>query len=264
MQFTLTGFRHDSGLRVFQFQGIAAGKTRSDFFISADLTLIRTYGIRIQELPLLCLRVLEQREFAEQEHTLAYAEEDMRQYMNLCVAERNAAKKKFTRWSGPGARQNPIQYLPVGGHGDLPGRAAITGIEKPQSRIAPGAFLIRNDAGFRETRAGGTYPFSARWSFLTDSSARQELETGLATSGEDVFSVPGTIWRAATGVDSQQMIEAALGRVLAAAELRRCNCLKIDEVKIHSFESVRYASLSGHARRQSQGGSFPPDQPMTL
>src|SRR6185437_6277359 len=66
MQFTLTGFRHDSGLRVFQFQGIAAGKTRSDFFISADLTLIRTYGIRIQELPLLCLRVLEQREFAEQ------------------------------------------------------------------------------------------------------------------------------------------------------------------------------------------------------
>jgi len=75
MQFVLTGFKHDGRLRVFEFQGIAADKTRSEFFVSADLTLIRTYGIRVQELPLLCLRLLEQHEFSEEERTLVFAED---------------------------------------------------------------------------------------------------------------------------------------------------------------------------------------------
>lgn len=116
MQFVLTGFKHDRGLRVFEFEGIAADKTRSEFFVSADLMLIRRYGIRVQELPLLCLRLLEQHEFKEQEHTLIFAEEEMRQHMNLCTAERDAAhRKKPPRRPIPSAGQNRIQVFPVAG-----------------------------------------------------------------------------------------------------------------------------------------------------
>lgn len=94
MQFVLTGFRHDAALRVFEFEGIAADHTRTNYFVSADLMLIQRYGIRVQELPLLCRRLLEQHEFGENEHTLTYAEENMRTYMNYCTAEREAAQRK--------------------------------------------------------------------------------------------------------------------------------------------------------------------------
>lgn len=113
MQFVLTGFKHNGGLRVFEFQGIAADKTRSEFFVSADLMLIRRYGIRVQELPLLCLRLLERQEFGEQQHTLIYAEEEMRQHMNLCSAERDAApRRKPPRRPLTSAGQNSVHVFP--------------------------------------------------------------------------------------------------------------------------------------------------------
>jgi len=59
MQFLLTGFREDLGFRVFAFQGVAADNTRSAFWVRADIALIRRYGIRVQELPLLCRGLLE-------------------------------------------------------------------------------------------------------------------------------------------------------------------------------------------------------------
>ena len=93
MQYILTGFKHDAGLRVFEFEGIATDKTRARFFVSADVMLGQRYGIRVQELPLLCLRLLEQHEFGENEHKLTYAEDDMRAHRNY-NAEREAAQKK--------------------------------------------------------------------------------------------------------------------------------------------------------------------------
>lgn len=51
MQFILTGFTPDTGFRVFAFQGIGTDRTRTDFTVRTDLSLIRRYGIRMQELP---------------------------------------------------------------------------------------------------------------------------------------------------------------------------------------------------------------------
>jgi hypothetical protein len=115
--------------------------------------------------------------------------------------------------------------------------------------IARGAILIRSDGRLPETLTGETRPFSPHWSFLTDQPGEQPLEKRLATAGWTSSHRAGPLRRAATGVEPHQMIESALKRLLAGAGLESCNCLEIDEVRMHSLETIRYASVSGRARQ---------------
>lgn len=109
MQFTLVGFKQDEGFRVFTFEGIAEDRTRTTFTVRTDLALIRGYGIRVQELPLLCRGLLErmtstaidvagqepgseERTFSER--TWTYTEAEMRLHANSCQEARDAAQKK--------------------------------------------------------------------------------------------------------------------------------------------------------------------------
>jgi len=124
--------------------------------------------------------------------------------------------------------------------------------------IAPGALLIRHEGRFPEGPARGMCSFSVHWSFLTDNSALQILDGQLVAAQGDSFHTVDAIQRAATGIGNREMIKAALERVLAGAGLRGCDCLEIAEVKIHSFMTIGYASVSGRARRLS-GGAFLPD-----
>jgi hypothetical protein len=94
MQFTLTGFKQDLGFRVFSFERVAADRTRTPCSIKADLSLVRTYGIRVQELPLLCRDFLEQHDHGIQETTLILTENDMKIHADLCTATRNEAAKR--------------------------------------------------------------------------------------------------------------------------------------------------------------------------
>ena len=94
MQFILTGFTQETGFRVFAFEGIGAERTRTEFTVKTDLELIRKYGIRVQELPLLCRRLLEREDAAEQKRTWIFTEQEMRVYANNCIAEHDAEKKK--------------------------------------------------------------------------------------------------------------------------------------------------------------------------
>ncbi len=118
-----------------------------------------------------------------------------------------------------------------------------------QAAIAPGVILIRNDARLPETLIGGTSPFCMQWSFLKDDSDRPMLEKRLAGLGWASSSGAGAIRRAASGRDKQEMIEAALERVLAGASLQGCNCLEIDEIRMHSFLAISYVSVSGYGRQ---------------
>jgi hypothetical protein len=99
MQFSLIGFSQDTGFRVFAFEGTAAGRVRIEYTVRADLSLIRKYGIRVQELPLLCRGLLERAGEGEQECMATYTEEEMRLHAHNCAAARNAAiqKKKSPR-----------------------------------------------------------------------------------------------------------------------------------------------------------------------
>jgi len=121
--------------------------------------------------------------------------------------------------------------------------------------IAPGALLIRHDGRFPEGRVRGMCPFAGHWSFLTDNSARQILGGQFVAPEADSFHTVNAIQRAATGIDNREMIKAALERVLAGAGLRGCDCVEIAEVRMHSFLTIRYASVSGRARRLAGAGS---------
>jgi hypothetical protein len=94
MQFMITGFKQDTVFRVFTFDGVAADRSRTEFTVKTDLALSRSYGIRVQELPLLCRSVLERRDEETQERAFTFTEQDMRQHANGCAAEKDAAMKK--------------------------------------------------------------------------------------------------------------------------------------------------------------------------
>jgi hypothetical protein len=94
MQYILTGFTHDMGFRVFAFEGIGEDRGRTDYKVRADLALIRRYGIRVQELPLLCRGILERRNEGEGQRTFTYTEADMRLNADLCASRTAVAQKK--------------------------------------------------------------------------------------------------------------------------------------------------------------------------
>lgn len=97
MNFILTGFTQSTEFRVFEFDCVGPTQPRTQFTVRADLGLIRRYGIRLQDLPLLCRAVLETREEAGEARAFTFTEEKMNLYMKDCAAAKElAAQKKKT------------------------------------------------------------------------------------------------------------------------------------------------------------------------
>ena len=94
MQFSLIGFSQDIGFRVFAFEGTSADRTRAAYTVRADLALTRKYGIRVQELPLLCRALLERAGEGEQTSPATFTEEEMRLYSHNCTEARDAAIRR--------------------------------------------------------------------------------------------------------------------------------------------------------------------------
>lgn len=94
MQFMLMGFTQEMGFRVFRFERMGADRTRMEYRVRADLALTRKYGIRVQELPLLCRRLLERSGESEQQPMITYTEADMRLQASDYAAARDAAAQK--------------------------------------------------------------------------------------------------------------------------------------------------------------------------
>ena len=103
MQYILTGFTHDMGFRIFAFEGIGEDRVRTEYKVKADLALIHRYGIRVQELPLLCLGILERRNEAEEQQTFTYTEGDMRRNAELCAGRAADAQKRKAPRNTPSA-----------------------------------------------------------------------------------------------------------------------------------------------------------------
>lgn len=97
MLFVLKGFTPETKFRIFAFDGVADDRSRTEYTVKTDLSLIRTYGIRVQELPLLCRGLLERRDQSESTHTFTFSEEEMRNYATSRAADKDAADKKKAR-----------------------------------------------------------------------------------------------------------------------------------------------------------------------
>lgn len=102
MQYILTGFTHDLGFRVFAFEGIGEDRVRTEYKVRADLALTHRYGIRVQELPLLCRGILERRNEEEEQQTFTYTETDMRENAELCALRAADAQKRKAPRKPPG------------------------------------------------------------------------------------------------------------------------------------------------------------------
>jgi hypothetical protein len=94
MQFVMTGFREATGFRIFAFEGIAADRTRTEFTVKTELAILGRYGIRLQELPLLCRALLERRAEGETGNALTYTEDDMRSFAAVAAAHAEAAQRR--------------------------------------------------------------------------------------------------------------------------------------------------------------------------
>jgi hypothetical protein len=55
----LAGFKDRDGARHFSFECVAADRSRTAVVVGADMALARKHEIRLQELPLLCVRLIE-------------------------------------------------------------------------------------------------------------------------------------------------------------------------------------------------------------
>ena len=108
MQFIFTGFSQITGFRVFAYQSIGDDKTKTKLAVRADMGLGRKHGIQLQEWPLLCREMLEQRtEDIERGYCeLIFDEDRMRRHTEARVATRLAAlaKRKAPR---PAPRVSP-------------------------------------------------------------------------------------------------------------------------------------------------------------
>jgi hypothetical protein len=124
MQFTLTGFTQDSGCRVFAYDGVGEDRTRIKFTVRADLALSRKYGIRLQELPLMCLEILERSSAMDEVsgaepavtlRSLSFTEAAMIRYADEVVAARDAAALKRSssrRQQPPKEAAEPGEFNP--------------------------------------------------------------------------------------------------------------------------------------------------------
>lgn len=114
MQFLLTGFTHDRGFRIFTFEGISPDRIRAPFTVRADLDLSRRYGIRLQDLPLICRSLLEGMGDGEQQHAFTFTEDAMRLRANnlaaiqaLATVNKKPPRKKVTENNGMAWRSSP-------------------------------------------------------------------------------------------------------------------------------------------------------------
>lgn len=97
--FVLSGFSQQRGIRRFAFEAIAKDHSRSKVSVSADLSLIRGYGIHLQDLPLLCLELLESFPDSETGSQFDFSEGEMRRQKDVRIAAlaASAQKRKFSR-----------------------------------------------------------------------------------------------------------------------------------------------------------------------
>ena len=94
-RFILKGFSHVMDVRVFEFESVArVDAVRTQFTVRIDIALARKYGIRLQDLPLLCSGVLDQ--CGQETDTRAFTcrEAEMRVYANTLAARLEAARHK--------------------------------------------------------------------------------------------------------------------------------------------------------------------------
>jgi hypothetical protein len=110
-QFLLTGFSQSAGIRIYAFEGRVDAQPIY-YTVAVDLALIPGYGIRIQDLPLLCRELLQQQWDRGEVSAFVFTEQNMRSHAEELALRRGEAehRKKQPRQAGsanPGDWRTP-------------------------------------------------------------------------------------------------------------------------------------------------------------
>jgi hypothetical protein len=98
MVYIFTGFRQMNAIRQFDFDCVAEDRTRTQVTIGADLALARKHFILMQDLPLLCRRMLETSEDGSRTEPMMLTEANMlavETAIRAAKAEKKPARKPF-------------------------------------------------------------------------------------------------------------------------------------------------------------------------
>lgn len=93
-QFFLTGFTQAAAIRIYAFD-CRVDALRIGYTVEVDLALISGFGIRIQDLPLLCRELLQQRAQPDEISAFVFTEQQMRSHAEkLSLARENAEHRR--------------------------------------------------------------------------------------------------------------------------------------------------------------------------
>lgn len=109
MEFVLTGFRQDANVRRFAFQRVAGDHSRTEFTVSADMSLLVKHKIPLQELPLLCRALLEDQQQTGPAKAVTFTETDMLVYVNRRSAAKDEADRKRAQHRSPFVKKAKTQ-----------------------------------------------------------------------------------------------------------------------------------------------------------
>jgi|SRR5579871_2461317 len=90
----LTGFRQANGIRSYMYQCQHEDGSSSEFTVDAEVNLLQKHGIGLQELPLLCRRVLEKQNSDVLLRTVTFTEDLMKEQADQRTALKQAAQNK--------------------------------------------------------------------------------------------------------------------------------------------------------------------------
>lgn len=88
-RYLLVSFEQRTNIRQYSFSGRNEEGEKHEFFVDVDLNLTRRHGVPMQEIPLLCCRLLEEKAVAQQDRELTLTEAHMEVF-----AERAAELKR--------------------------------------------------------------------------------------------------------------------------------------------------------------------------
>jgi hypothetical protein len=107
MEFVLTGFRQDANIRRFAFQRVATDHSRTEFSVSADMTLLVKHKIPLQELPLLCRALLEDQNDTGPAQAVTFTETAMLGYVQRRSLAKEEADRKRAQHRSPFVKRPP-------------------------------------------------------------------------------------------------------------------------------------------------------------
>ena len=109
LQFLLTGFTQSAGIRIYSFDGRVEAR-KVGYTVEVELALLPGYGIRIQDLPLMCRELLQQRTQPDEVKAHVFTEQRMRSHAEkITLAREDADRKKKSRKAESAAQQSSYQ-----------------------------------------------------------------------------------------------------------------------------------------------------------